>query len=315
MPRRSNYIQKLVYLLERHISGETDVQQSALLVDRIIGKKREVDIVIAGSLGPREVLIGVEVTASRADITWVEQMIGKHKHLPTDKLVLFAQGGFSKDAEEEAASEGVETVTLGVPEEADWPEIVGKLTKVYLARADLIPEKGTATLKASPGVEPEVGPDTVLFASNGARVCSFQELTDWFLSKANVLEQLYVREDREKLMSFRAEITLPQGLFMKDTEGNLHEVSALKLDGGCQYLGATADITSSRYRGSPVAYGKTTLGDQPLAFAVTEQENNPLKASIILFTSENDPGQVVDLTPREGKRMATGFQSSEPDEQ
>jgi hypothetical protein len=59
-------------------------------------------------LGVYEIVVSVEAVgrSRRATVEWVEQMVSKHKDLPTNKLVLVAEKGFSKQARVLAESEG-----------------------------------------------------------------------------------------------------------------------------------------------------------------------------------------------------------------
>ena len=97
MPKRSNEFQHLVTLIERLLADpDARVTESKELIDRVTGELREVDIVIEWSDGVRDIVIGVECTATSrpASVEWVERMWGKHSSLPTDKLVLVSRSGF-----------------------------------------------------------------------------------------------------------------------------------------------------------------------------------------------------------------------------
>ena len=98
MPRRSNLFQDVVGIIHRHMAGEATVEESAMLEDRLTGEEQEVDVVIRGRTGQHETVVSVEATARRrkADVSWVREMVGKHQHLPTNKLVLVSESGFSK---------------------------------------------------------------------------------------------------------------------------------------------------------------------------------------------------------------------------
>jgi len=94
MPRRTNLFQKLAYLIHEQIPNAIRVTESAILVDRVSGLEREVDILVELDQ-PYRLNIGIECIAKsrKADVTWVEQMYAKHQHL-TDKVILLSQRGF-----------------------------------------------------------------------------------------------------------------------------------------------------------------------------------------------------------------------------
>jgi hypothetical protein len=51
MPKRSNYFQRLVLLVRNHVAAGATVTESAELIDKVTGTKREVDICIEGTVG------------------------------------------------------------------------------------------------------------------------------------------------------------------------------------------------------------------------------------------------------------------------
>jgi hypothetical protein len=134
MPRRSNPFQRLMFLIHEKLAGEATVTESASLKDIRTGQHREVDILIETRVADSLLRIGIEcTTGSRpATVEWVERMIGKHRDLPTDKLLLVSESGFTANAREKASLNMVETIGLGQALEADWTAIVNKLKTVYL---------------------------------------------------------------------------------------------------------------------------------------------------------------------------------------
>jgi hypothetical protein len=56
MPQRSNEFQKLVYLVKRQMAAGAKVTESRMLVDRITGTEREVDICIETSVAGHAVI-------------------------------------------------------------------------------------------------------------------------------------------------------------------------------------------------------------------------------------------------------------------
>jgi hypothetical protein len=110
MPKRSNLFQDVVGLVTRHLAGETaNVVESEMLVSSATGRRREVDVVVHQRVAGIEVLIGVEAKMSSRPETveWVERMLGKHEHLPTNRLVLYSDSGFTADAKDLAQRKGV----------------------------------------------------------------------------------------------------------------------------------------------------------------------------------------------------------------
>ena len=95
MPKRTNEFQKLIYLIQHQLADDAIVTESKLLLDNTTGKKVEVDIVVDTQKGGIPIIIGFECTAKTrpATVEWINQMIGKHQGLPTDKVVLVSKSG------------------------------------------------------------------------------------------------------------------------------------------------------------------------------------------------------------------------------
>jgi hypothetical protein len=100
MPPRTNAFQQVVATIHQHMAGDADLQESAMLRNRVTGAEQEVDVVIRSRPAGHEVIVSVEATdrGRKADIEWVQQMLGKHADLPTSKLVLVSGGGFTERA-------------------------------------------------------------------------------------------------------------------------------------------------------------------------------------------------------------------------
>lgn len=112
MPKRSNVFQETVAIIQTHFSGEATVTESGILTDRLTGQEREVDVVVEGTLGMNPVIVGIEATAigRPATVEWVEQLIEKHRHLPTDRLVIVSENGFTAPGLKLALAKGVSAV-------------------------------------------------------------------------------------------------------------------------------------------------------------------------------------------------------------
>jgi hypothetical protein len=169
MPKRSNSFQRLIYHIQRQLAGQSTVTESKFLRDRVTLQEREVDVVIESKIGDYELIIGIECNASgrKATVEWVERMIGKHKDLPTNQLVLISQAGFSKASEKKALLSGARTYSLGRAIEADWTEIVGKLGTLFFARFEFTLTSVEVAVERGPGTYLEISPGQEFISSTG----------------------------------------------------------------------------------------------------------------------------------------------------
>lgn len=119
MPKRTNAFQRLVTLLHMTLDGHTNVEESAMMLDKVTGEKREIDILITTPAKK----IGVEVRdrKRRAGTPWIEEMRAKHDDIETDNLILVSRSGFAKPAIKKARFYNIETLTIEEACETDWP--------------------------------------------------------------------------------------------------------------------------------------------------------------------------------------------------
>jgi hypothetical protein len=116
MPKRTTAFQMIVHFVRQHWAGpDVTVTESKMLLDAALQTEREVDIVIEGTFDGDPVVTSIEVVehGRPATLPWAEQQIAKHRHLPTNRLVLVSQSGFAKNAIAAVAAEGgwVEALT------------------------------------------------------------------------------------------------------------------------------------------------------------------------------------------------------------
>ncbi|MEV0355036.1 restriction endonuclease [Nocardia sp. NPDC050697] len=154
MPKRTNLFQQVVTVIHEHLADGVTVEESAMLTNRRTGRKREVDVVLRSKSGGYEFLIGIEATSRRrgpASTPWVEAMIGKHQNLPTNKVILVSESGFTEQARELAIQENMVPIspeTLGDGDPAF--RIVNSVRSLWPKQIDLTP-RGAHVMVDVPG--------------------------------------------------------------------------------------------------------------------------------------------------------------------
>jgi hypothetical protein len=126
MPPRTNAFQRLVTLLSAALAGHARVTESAMLADRVTGESREVDVLLVSTTATYQVNLGIEVIswARPANTPWVEKMRAKHDNLPTDKLILVSESGFSEHASPSADFDYLQlwpAARLSLAGQRGWP--------------------------------------------------------------------------------------------------------------------------------------------------------------------------------------------------
>lgn len=109
MPKRTTEFQTIVHCVRQHTAAnDVTVTESKLLRDSQLNVDREVDIVVEGEFDGEPVVTSIEVIerTRKGDLTWVEQQIVKHRHLPTNRLVLISRSGFTQSSLRAVTAEG-----------------------------------------------------------------------------------------------------------------------------------------------------------------------------------------------------------------
>ena len=140
------------------MASDAAVEASAMLKSRSTGQPREVDVVIRAKQAGYEVIVSVEAVgrSRKATRQWVDEMVGKHADLPTSKLILVSEKGFTKDAraaalandavplapEDLSSDDPDRDVVAAVP--ALWPKVVTFTPEQYSVKFtdDDVPKEG-----------------------------------------------------------------------------------------------------------------------------------------------------------------------------
>ena len=128
-----------------------------MLPNASTGKLREVDIVIEGKINDVHIVISFECCNStrKAGSPWVENMIGKHRKLPTHRLILVSGSGFSAPALDSISAEkNVDPATFEEASAVDWGEFSKRLTELRFGGFESAPVGLSVKWLESPGLTP-----------------------------------------------------------------------------------------------------------------------------------------------------------------
>jgi hypothetical protein len=273
------------------MAGHAEVEESAMLVNRLTGASREVDVVVRSQVAGHPVTVAIEATSGRrrATVEWVERMVGKHGNLPTDKLVLVSEGAFTAKARELAQREGA--IALA-PEDLEGgntsARIVGRLRSLWPKTLALTPERFRVFVQRPDG---EAGwfraePDHLLFLDDGTPVATLNGFAHRLIQKRfpEVAEQLGLNRIAEDLDAyFRLESDGPHGtndegrlpLFVRHEESDrpvLHRVTGLVIDGKAHIEVRELALRHMRLGDVRFAQGEVEIAGQPSLVVVTEDD-------------------------------------------
>lgn len=295
MPRRTNWFQRLVKVVEQNLaSDDAEVIESALLLDRITGSEREVDILIRSQSGPHEVTLGVECVGGEtrpADVTWVEKIAGKHRDLPIDRSILVSKTGFSKNAIAKAAILRMETLTLSDALNTDWraelymwpaslevktPKLLE--TQVLLTVFD---EESQCRLRSLTGSPLE---DRHIYTNAGVQVGTFQEIVNRALNHDEVKKHWGEMPvpGVESVYALPVEYVDLEGSYVLTDEGEKIIFSGIKIIGFMTYEVTDVPWKLGSYGDAAVSYASFPFEEKTVTVVATERRGKAPVARIFL---------------------------------
>jgi hypothetical protein len=277
MPKRSNEFQKLVTLINGCLHDSGKVVESALLVDKTNGAKREVDILISSEIADYSVNISVEVRdrARKADITWVEEMHAKHEHLPTDKLVLVSRRGFTKPALGKADFYGIEAITFEETLETDW-ELATRMTSTGVFTVTTINYKCSAVCDHLDGkkVFSPARRSTKVFLPYRETPTDFDQMVQYFLFEPQIKNILYKQLENTSERTFWFDYTPQPGTYVLDSDQTKMALLKFRFEIKVEHTDTPIKFASGRYGKREVVIGASSDSDTQLYYAMVRKEGD-----------------------------------------
>lgn len=305
MPKRTNLFQSVVAIIQRHIAGDAEVEESAELTDALTGDVCEVDVVIRGRTGGHDVTVSIEAskTARPATVEWVREMIGKHEHLETNKLVLVSGSGFSAAARKRAEKDGVATFEPRDLSDDDADHgVLGALRAIWPKQVTFIPTQARVLVDHPDHDGPTwfwVGADLDLFFDDRQVVGTLEEavrklVADNFRRIADQIGLRDIEEDSnpdyelEAGPEWAATVDgVKRWLFVESTDSTgraeLLRIQALHVDGK-----AAIRVTD------PIQLSKGKLFDVGFGFG----ESKLAGAESLVVVTEDESGRRITVRPK-----------------
>ena len=248
-------------------------------------------------------IIGIECQGRGrvASVEWVEQMVAKHQTLPTDKLILVSQSGFSPNAHKKAKALGIETMTLRQAVRANWNKLVN-IAMMQLVKWRIEPAGCVAVLTQQDGQTNtlQLGFDQQLYEKNAQETLTVGEAIDIIIDiyLEDIAKQMKIPESSNQApyVIFKMEFNVPDGTYFIDSSGTKWDVSKLLIIGHYVCEGTElVNMQSVSYGPSQVAYGKTKRVDAKSLVSIVEHENGPNTAAIMLPLGKEKMIDIIDL--------------------
>ncbi len=303
MPQRSNDFQKLIFLIKQQSIDNATVSESKMLIDRVSGVAREVDVYIESEVGGHSIGISIECRDRnrRADVTWVESMKAKHERLPTNRLVLVSRSGFTLEATKYSASFGIEILTLNENTANTVNQIFNNLKSLWLKSFTLFAEKVVIQVAATEDMIEErviAFLDTGIYSSEGTVLTVAQDLVNSFLS-SHPIHQEIVQQGTPDHNWFEAGWLSPvdaQGnaIFLLKTDSNaLRRIDSIRVQGRVHNTISEFPLQRVTLGGVQSVWAKGQYLDQDAMLVASENSRGEVKGS---FITED---KIVTMLPHE----------------
>ena len=280
MPKRTNDFQTLVALINRCLGTTGKVQESALLPETVSGELREVDILISGEAQGYPFNIAIEVVGRKrkADTLWVEAMHGKHLLLPTNKLILVSENGFTKLALDKAKIWNIDAIIFEKALATDWDLVAQTTSSEIFTVTNLtyeclaIRDYGDGKRDFSP-----IGKTVTIALPNRETVTTAEDIAQLVLSKWGVKADLRERIDKTSQRTFVVNVTLVDGTFVHGTDGTKIPLLAFRLRVDVDQRDAPIKCRTGRYRESDVVMGSSSDPNVQLHYVLVRKEGNQVE--------------------------------------
>jgi hypothetical protein len=301
MPKRSNMFQRLVLLIQHELGKEAVVQESVMLIDRVTGESREVDIVISVTVAGQPITIGVETIdrSRRATVEWVEQMEGKHRHL-TDKLVLVSRLGFTLPARAKALPHGISLVNWADAATADWHGILraAKFAELGSLHYDFKGCIASIILRDGQSLEQAIGPGHTIFSAEGQPIGSSSTIGQAWLNDPRFGLWLADRLRAEPTLdTLKIERDLPNGCYIEDRVGDRARVTSLRYEVRLRHETTISELSHAQYDDSHIVWGTASEAAADLTFIAREDARGLGNLVIHVASKAGGEPEVVQLAP------------------
>ncbi|MFC9472255.1 restriction endonuclease [Nocardia sp. NPDC056952] len=299
MPKRTNLFQTVVAVIHQHLADGAPIEEPAMLTNRLTGKEREVDVVLRSKAAGHEFVIGIEATSRRrgpVSAQWVESMIGKHNNLPTDKVILVSESGFTDQARDLALREYMVPISPQTLGDGD-PEyrIVNSVRSLWPKQIDLSPRSARVWVDVpGDGIKWFRAPHNLdVFAKGDESYIPLFSIVNELIRGnwpriADQLDLANVAEDFDgtAVLSVGPEWTvkldgIEQPLYVRNVEGSKTEFH--RIDGIEIVANALITVTEIQLHHRRLAeinlsysYGEGRIGDTPALVVATESETGSM---------------------------------------
>ena len=282
MPKRSNQFQRLILLINNCLAGNAEVQESAMLQDKISGEFREVDILITTKSSSYDVFIAFEVIARsrKADTPWVESMYSKHSSLASDKLILVSEKGFTSTALTKAKFYGIETITIENALSADW-KVAVELTAQGFFEITNFKYSCSVIYQFENGDLEQIETPTNLSVSIQNNIITLDEMVRNILNLQETKDAIYPRILHMNERQFWFSYSDSKGLWSMDIKGRKGLAIEVRVGLDVDHKRTPVEFSTGKYRDATFVTGTSTYSPNELQFVLLKKSDGSNEGSVI----------------------------------
>jgi hypothetical protein len=322
MPKRSNKFQTLIFQIQEHfkVDPEVTVTESKLLTHVVTGERREVDIVVESLVNGIPITIGFECISHKRKMgcEWVERMLKKHQHLPTNQLILVSESGFYRPALKLVESETTTSaVTFEEAEDVNWPAFLTSLENLTFSMMNLEWVKSTAHYHKNTNSHLEIAMDgtTRIRLLNTDQEMDVKQFSTAVLNTRDVARLVFEKwaevpkPKKSASLNFTVNWKPATGTaVIKDAE-NAYPLQTVDIAAKGKIKDSTINLSVQSFMGTAVVHGviddpmptmDASLGDQAVV-AITKGLNSGLKGSISFPNATDQMRKTFPATFPEGR--------------
>jgi hypothetical protein len=296
MPKRTNTFQTVVYMLQKHIAEDATVTESAELIDRTTGEKREVDICIEATVAGHKLCVSLECSAPGrpATVEWVERMHGKHSTLPTSKLVLVSGSGFTQQALKKAQALGIDTV---VPEDLTEEHAgdIARRARMVLVKLDLQVETVRVSVAATESESRELVetlPDNTVFTDWNEPIFPMLGLVQMLMKQSTDKFGELIVQAADDIEAFTMSADSPQviigdppvrqDLYIEKISPTPHLrlLTRMLIQGKARFTKSDIALHPSRLQETTYSWGESVFDGNPTVVVSTKGDDDTITVSI-----------------------------------
>ena len=207
-------------------------------------------------------------------------MRAKHDNLPTDKLILVSESGFSGPAKRKAQFYGIETLTIEEACEADWP-LIAALEETGVFKVTTMNFDIAAVCQLDNGTVEQIPVPTQASFPTPTGPMTMDTFVRSILERDEVREVVRANLTGSHEHNFWLSYTEPNGLWKFDNDGKTGQIEELRIGLKVLQVASPVRFAVGKFRSVPFVSGTSALAAAPLQFVLARNPDGTSSGYLI----------------------------------